>query len=159
MTHANHTPGLIAGDATLTSAEQDALRALVRLIVPASDEYKVPGADDDLIFADILTTLRPQAQHVSRALAQLDALAEGAFVRLTPAEQALVGERFRTAGSPGPGAIVGVVAQCYYRDDRVMESLGMGARPPFPKGYEVEEGDWSLLDPVRARPKLYRDAP
>ena len=159
MTHANLTPGLIAGDATLTSAEQDALRALVRLIIPASHVYNVPGADDELIFADILTTLRPQAQHVSSALAQLDALADGPFAGLTPTEQEVVGERFRSADSPGPGLIVGVVAQCYYRDDRVMESLGMEARPPFPKGYEVEEGDWSLLDPVRARPKLYRDAP
>ena len=40
-----------------------------------------------------------------------------------------------------------------------MESLGMEARPPFPKGYEVEQGDWSLLDPVRARPKMYREVP
>jgi len=49
-----------------------------------------------------------------------------------------------------------VVAQCYYRDDRVMQSLGMELRPPFPKGFEVEQGDWSLLDPVRARPAFYR---
>jgi hypothetical protein len=34
----------------------------------------------------------------------------------------------------------------------------MEARPPFPKGHEVEQGDWSLLDPVRMRPKLYREA-
>jgi hypothetical protein len=52
-----------------------------------------------------------------------------------------------------------LVLHCYYRDDRVMISLGMEARPPFPKGYEVEQGDWSLLDPVRAMPKLWRDAP
>ena len=38
-----------------------------------------------------------------------------------------------------------------------MRSLGMEPRPAFPKGFEVERGDWSLLDPVRARPKLYRD--
>src|SRR6516162_1999713 len=42
--------------------------------------------------------------------------------------------------------------------DRVMRSLGLEPRPPYPKGFEVEQGDWSLLDPVRARPKLYRDA-
>jgi hypothetical protein len=50
-----------------------------------------------------------------------------------------------------------IVLQCYYRDDRVMRSLGMEARPPFPKGFEVEQGDWSLLDPVRAMPPLYRE--
>jgi hypothetical protein len=48
--------------------------------------------------------------------------------------------------------------QCYYRDDRVMRSLGMEVRPPFPQGFEVERGDWSLLDPVRSRPPLYRRA-
>jgi hypothetical protein len=32
-------------------------------------------------------------------------------------------------------------------------------RAPFPKGFELEAGDLSLLDPVRARPKVYRDVP
>jgi hypothetical protein len=38
-----------------------------------------------------------------------------------------------------------------------MRSLGMEPRPPFPTGHEVEQGDWSLLDPVRKRAKFYRD--
>jgi len=33
----------------------------------------------------------------------------------------------------------------------------MEPRPPFPKGFTIEEGDWTLLDPVRRRGKLYRD--
>jgi hypothetical protein len=49
-----------------------------------------------------------------------------------------------------------VVLLCYYRDDRVMHSLGQEPRAPFPKGHEVEQGDWSLLDPVRARPPIWR---
>jgi hypothetical protein len=40
-----------------------------------------------------------------------------------------------------------------------MRSLGMEPRPPFPLGFAVEDGDWSLLEAVRARPQLYRDAP
>ena len=44
-----------------------------------------------------------------------------------------------------------IVLLCYYRDDRVMLSLGMEPRPQFPKGHVVEQGDWSLLDQVRAR--------
>ena len=39
------------------------------------------------------------------------------------------------------------------------QSLGVEVRPPFPKGFEVERGDWSLPDAVRARPKLYREVP
>ncbi len=47
--------------------------------------------------------------------------------------------------------------QCYYRDDRVIRSLGLEPGPPFPKGYTVEQGDWSLLEAVRNRPPMWRD--
>jgi hypothetical protein len=51
---------------------------------------------------------------------------------------------------------VRVVLLCYYRDDRVMTSLGQEPRAPFPKGHVLEQGDLSLLDPVRARPPIWR---
>jgi len=35
--------------------------------------------------------------------------------------------------------------------------LGMEARPPFPHGYTLEQGDWSLLDAVRKRLPFWRD--
>ena len=70
-----------------------------------------------------------------------------------------------TAGDPvaasGPIILLGRRAwyvQCYYRDDRVMKAIGMERRPPFPLGFQVETGDLSLLEPVRARGKKYRDA-
>ena len=31
------------------------------------------------------------------------------------------------------------------------------ARAPFPKGYDLEQGDWSLLDAVRQRAPFWRD--
>jgi hypothetical protein len=49
-----------------------------------------------------------------------------------------------------------VVLQCYYRDDRVMRALGQEPRSPFPKGHVVEQGDWSLLDPVKNRAPFWR---
>ncbi len=49
-----------------------------------------------------------------------------------------------------------VVLLCYYRDDRVMRSLGQEPRSPFPKRHVVEQGDWSLLDPVRERAPMWR---
>jgi hypothetical protein len=49
------------------------------------------------------------------------------------------------------------IVTCYYQQDRVLEGLGMEARPPFPTGYQVEQGDLSLLKPVIARGKIYRD--
>ena len=35
-------------------------------------------------------------------------------------------------------------------------SLGLEVRPPFPKGRVLEQGESSLLDPVRARNPFWR---
>jgi hypothetical protein len=131
-------------------------RALVAAIIPPAPAYGVPGADDDKIFADILQSLERDREDISRALAQLAALAGGAFADLDPARRSKVAAAFREAGGAPLTALVRVVLLCYYRDDRVMRSLGQEPRAPFPKGHVVEQGDWSLLDPVRARPPMYR---
>jgi hypothetical protein len=139
------------------SAEQARhLRALAGTIIPQSATYGVPGADDDRIFNDILGSLGRDRDDICRALADLATLAGGGFAELAPQRRAEVAARFRDAGGAPLAALVRVVLLCYYRDDRVMRSLGQEPRPPFPKGHDVEQGDWSLLDPVRARPKMYR---
>ena len=74
----------------------------------------------------------------------------------TPQRRTEVAAAFREAGGVQLAALVRVVLLCYYRDDRVMRSLGQEPRAPFPKGHVVEQGDWSLLDPVRKRPRMYR---
>ena len=47
---------------------------------------------------------------------------------------------------------------CYYQDYRVMHAIDLPARAPYPLGYDVDSGDLSLLDPVKTRGKIYRDA-
>jgi hypothetical protein len=64
----------------------------------------------------------------------------------------------RAKGGAAVATLSRVVLQCYYRDDRVVRSLGLRPRPPYPKGHVLEDGDWSLLDPVRARAPLWRRA-
>src|SRR5258707_10024372 len=139
------------------SAEQARdMRALAGFIIPPSAAYDVPGADDDRIFGDILRSLERDRDDICRALAHLATLADGAFADLEPARRNEVAAALREAGGAPLAALVRVVLLCYYRDDRVMRSLGQEPRPPFPKGHDVEQGDWSLLDPVRARPRMYR---
>jgi hypothetical protein len=143
-------------DDALTVEQARDLRALAGAIIPPSSTYGVPGADDELIFNDILGSLERDHDHICRALAHLATLAGGAFADLGPERRAQVAAIFREAGGAPLAALVRVVLLCYYRDDRVMRSLGQEPRPPFPKGHDVEQGDWSLLDPVRARPRMYR---
>ena len=140
----------------LTAEQVRDLRALAGMIIPPSATYGVPGADDERIFNDILRSLERDRDDICQALAHLAKLAGGAFADLDPAPRTEVATTFRETGGAPLAALVRVVLLCYYRDDRVMGSLGWEARPPFPKGHVVEQGDWSLLDPVRARPRMYR---
>lgn len=140
----------------LTDAEVRDLRVLVGLMIPASAAYKVPGADDEAIFADILKSLERDTNDARTALRQLAGLSGGAFADLSPAKRAEVAVTFRNEGGAPLFALNRVVLLCYYRDDRVMRSLGQEPRPPFPKGHVVEQGDWSLLDPVKKRAPIWR---
>ena len=140
----------------LTAEQVRDLRALAGKIIPPSAAYGVPGADDEKIFGDILRSLERDHGDVCRALAHLAALAGGAFADLEPERRAEVAATFRETGGAPLAALVRVVLLCYYRDNRVMRSLGQEPRPPFPKGHVVEQGDWALLDPVRKRPPMYR---
>jgi len=140
----------------LTAEQIRDFRALAGIIIPPSATYGVPGADDERIFGDILNSLERDRDDIRRALAHLVRLAGGAVAELDPARRAEIASTFREAGGAPLAALVRVVLLCYYRDDRVMRSLGLEPRPPFPKGHVVEQGDWSLLDPVRKRAPMYR---
>ena len=143
----------------LTSAQRHDLRIVAAMIVPASDEYKVPGADDPAVQADMLATLGRDTVLVAQALDHLARLAGKPLADLDPARRDAIAQEFRASGGAAAATLVRVVLQCYYRDDRVLRSLGLELRAPFPKGYTLEQGDWALLDPVRARAGELRRAP
>ena len=129
------------------------------MIIPASEEYNVPGADDAAVQADILATLGRDTGMVRAALDHLARLAGKPLAELDWAKRDAVAGEFRATAGAAAAALVRVVLQCYYRDDRVLRSLGHELRAPFPKGYTLEQGDWSLLDPVKVRPPSLRRAP
>ncbi|MBR0824495.1 hypothetical protein JQ596_03020 [Bradyrhizobium manausense] len=141
---------------TLTPRQRQDLRTVAAMIIPASEEYRVPGADDDAIQADILATLGRDAKLVAEALDHLARLAGMPLADIEPAARDGVIEQFRASSGAAAATLVRVVLQCYYRDDRVLRSLGLELRAPFPQGYALQDGDWSLLDPVKARVRKLR---
>ena len=138
----------------LSDDQRRILHCIAEMMIPASTEYGVPSAADDAIFADILRSFGRDEPHVMTLLCELEGFAD-----LDPPLRQRTVAQLRDQRSEALKSLTSVILQCYYRDDRVMRSLGMEPRPPFPKGHEVEQGDWSLLDPVRERPKFYREVP
>jgi hypothetical protein len=142
----------------LTPVQRDDLRIIAGIMIPASAEFAVPGAEDPAIQADIVATLGRDADEVREALDQIARLAGQPLAGLEPSRREAVTMELRARGGSAVATLTRVVLQCYYRDDRVVRSLGLEPRPPYPKGHELEQGDWSLLDPVRARPPMWRRA-
>jgi hypothetical protein len=141
----------------LTPAELCDLRRLAGYMVPASAQYRVPGADDEAIFGDIVRSLGRDRSAVRKTLAMLRELAGGDFSGLDDAKAEATAMALLARGGSDMTALGRAVLQCYYRDDRVFIALGLEPRPPFPKGHALEQGDWSMLDRVRGRPRMWRD--
>jgi hypothetical protein len=138
----------------LSQKELELLRHLAGRMIPAAQAYDAPGADNPTIFQDIAMVLQGRAALLEELLSDL----AGGLDEASPAGTEAQLARLRQSHGAAFAAVVAAVAQCYYRDDRVMRSLGMEPRPPFPKGYDVSEGDWTLLDVVRRRAPIWRGA-
>jgi hypothetical protein len=143
--------------ADLTPAELRDLRRLAGFMVPASAKYGVPGADDEAIFVDIVRSLGRDKDDVREALAMLREIAGGDFAGLDEVATEAAAMTLLACEDSIVTALGRAVLQCYYRDDRVMRALGVDPRAPYPQGRVLEQGDWSLLDAVRGRPRMWRD--
>ena len=126
-------------------------------MVPASAKYRMPGADDEAIFADIVRSLGRDSNDVRKALATLREIGGGDFAGLDETKAEAAAMTLPRREDPVTTALGRAVLQCYYRDKRVMCAMGLEPRPPYPQGREVEQGDWSLLDVMRGRPRMCRD--
>lgn len=132
----------------LSAEEVGLLRQVAGLMIPQSEAFGVPGADDPIIFADVLASLGRDLPAIREALSlikqaqQSDAAALAAMLTSTRPDLCT--------------SLVSVITRCYYRDNRVMKSIGMAVRAPYPEGFSIEPNDLTLLDPVKARGRRYR---
>ena len=96
-----------------------------------------------------------------RTLGQIESTAakryDAAYSDLDAGTRAGIARDLGRSRFAGVGTLVTIMVQCYYRDDRVMRSLGMAPRSPYPDGFDIPQGDWSLLEPVRQRGKIYKE--
>lgn len=137
------TSARMTATTSLSTVERDTLRAAAGALIPADHALGMPAADDPSILADIEKSIGRDLDLVRQALARFD-----------PAKDV---NAWMADGGLATRALGRIVLGAYYRDDRVLTALGHEARAPFPKGYEVEQGEWALVDTVRARPAFWRD--
>ncbi len=149
---------IISSDNPFTDDERNLLRQVAGLIIPASNQYNIPGADDETIFGRILVLAAGAAETLKVQLEAFENLAakrhKECFSNLDMADKITLLKD--TTNSNFLNRMIMYTAECYYADGRVLESINLKSTPPFPGGYELEQGDWSLLDPVRKRKPFYK---
>ncbi len=138
------------------------LSALLDTMIPPNDELGVPGAGDEEIVSQVTKSIRSAS--LQRIVDGLEEIEQSTLVDLNRAFSDLTQEEREKwfhehdLASHGVVRTIGsITLQSYYCDSRVLESLGAEPRAPFPQGFEVKQGDLSLLDPVRARGAIYRE--
>jgi hypothetical protein len=157
----NRPSSMAGADTGLTSQQNETLSVLLNMILPASTDGRMPGAGGMDALIGQIAKARATLPALVECLDKLDHEAVtqyGApFAAVDEVKHVSLLDQMR---SRDPGALQQLAlatVTCYYQQDRVLEGLGMEARPPFPTGYRVEQGDLSLLKPVIARGKIYRD--
>jgi hypothetical protein len=145
----------------------DATRAMVTdlldLVVPPRPDGRLPGAGALGVAAHVAATVEKTpmlAPVVDYGLATLrDAAAArnpGGWPALAATEKAEVFAAFAATDQFFLPAFLFLAYSGYYQDRRVVEALGLEARPPHPTGYTIEPNDLGLLEPLRRRGKMYR---
>ena len=147
----------------LTSTQRASLDIVLNMIVPPSADGRMPGAAEVGVPAYLYAETPDALPELCRELEQLEQRSRGRFARgfaeLQGHERKFLIDEMRAQEPSYMSRLAMETLACYYQHDRVLEGLGIEARPPYPKGYQVAQGDLSLLEPVRARGKIYRDAP
>ena len=142
--------------APLASDERSTLSSVLDEVLPPRDDGRLPGAGalglaDGVDTASRTSALRPALT------AALASLAARGFSAQSKSEKLA---RLQALAQDAPAVFQALLVHAYgayYTHPRVVEALGLPPRPPFPQGYDVPATDFSLLDPVRRRAKLYRE--
>jgi hypothetical protein len=150
-------------DAGFSPDERAALSSVLDEIIPRSADGRLPGAGEAGLVATIEEAQRKSPELRSAIDAGLSALGELLAIRgaedlaaITEPERLEVMNELATRAPTFVPGLVFHTYVAYYQHDGVVLALGLEPRPPHPKGFELEEGDLSLLDPVRQRDPLFR---
>lgn len=147
-----------------TDEQRRVLAHVLDDLIPASPDGRMPAAGQLGVAAYLdqsLNALPGLKVMIVEGLAALDAAARrrhpGGLDALSAAERAAVLLEHAGSEHSFPPILIMHTFAGYYQDPRILALLDLPPRAPHPQGYEMGPDDFSLLDPVRRRARLYRE--
>jgi hypothetical protein len=150
-------------DSILSKEQRRALNEVLDELIPPNPDRKLPGAGE----IDLATA-------VDKALARnpgMQPVIEQGLATVAEIVGAHDLDGFAAAAAPQRGSMMReleakdagfimtlmfVAYAAYYQHERVLACLGLEARAPHPRGYDMRPHDLTLLEPVRRRGRIFR---
>lgn len=146
---------IIATDFPLNDEQRKKLRYLLDALIPASQDGHMPSAGE----LDLIAYLKDTAVDFLPVLLTILNELDEEFLADTPVGHHQAALALSHDSPARFQELIYQVYALYYQSPAVLKGIGITAGPPFPRGNSVESGDLSLLDPVLAIPKRYRQVP
>ncbi|MBM3924525.1 MAG: gluconate 2-dehydrogenase subunit 3 family protein [SAR202 cluster bacterium] len=158
-------PETTAQPLTFFSEAQAALvEALADVLIPPRGNTPGAGQAGGVVFIDREVRRSPELRRAFlEGLHKIDlaAHAKGGkpFASLPEKAKVSVLQSIESAEPIFFETLIQMVYGSYYTNPEVLKKLGLPHEPPQPKGYKLEQGQTLvLIEKVKARKKLYRDA-
>ena len=145
------------------AAQRELLVSVLNRIVPAADAF--PGAGD-LGVASYIDRVVGQSTALRRlfaqGLVQITLMSQTQYARpftmLLEEQRDAVLRQVETMAPEFFEVLVTHTYSGYYSHPTIVRLLGMEGRPPQPRGHHLEPLDLSLLDNIKQRQPIYRQA-
>jgi hypothetical protein len=143
-----------------STSQIDLVTAILDRIIPASET--MPGAGQiALDFLDEVIGRSPKLKRSFGAgLSEIEVYAQATyqqdFISLPDEDKDGVLRHIEAAQPAFFEALTRQTYNGYYTNSRIIELLGLEARPPQPKGHQIEPGNLGLIENVQKRGIVYR---
>ena len=148
----------------LSAQQARALACVLDTLIPPGADGRMPGAGELGLSVAIAEAMVAQPDLEPAVLLGLAAFEQcvadiglPGFAALPVAERVTLLEALLPDQPAFVASLVFHTYTAYYQHPKVLVALGMEARPPFPKGYDIEPIDTSLVDEMRKRKPIYRE--
>ncbi|MYD42460.1 MAG: gluconate 2-dehydrogenase subunit 3 family protein [Gammaproteobacteria bacterium] len=146
---------------TISNLQREIVSVVLDMIIPADPLRNKPSATDVSVLEYIIkrhpNTLARTAEELTELQNQAQSERQSDFLALSRESQDALVAAMRSKNPRFLMTLAVQATEAYYLDERVMSSIGMPSRPPYPEGYTVEPRvNEFLLEPVRARGSIWR---
>ena len=135
------------------------LRCFCNTILPGDQELGLPEGSD--VNMERYLQEHGLNQRMSEYLELINVISvedyECSFVDLNAEYRFKTVEKSRRKNNRLAAEMIVHCLKAYYTHTSVLKAISAGSVPPFPEGNYISEPDWSLLEPVYERGRIFRE--